>query len=239
MCSRLPIPRVSEPHHIGRDNRPQAKARVIGAISSIRSEDAELRRPLVQSTRIIDRQMTNGHRGLTEACATCGREAEGGTMLTNPKLVIIEAALMASALMTHAAVAGETVPSSTKPTQQPSAERQAIATTEPAKSSPETADRNARVTARLDLSEHVIRHAIADASETDTVSREMRPASFGGSRASGQERIDQKFKDADIPTCMTMDAWKIDPPRIGPIPIPGFFAAPWLIRNIVTGRCRH
>jgi hypothetical protein len=168
-----------------------------------------------------------------------GREAEGRTMLTFPRLMIIEAALVASALMTHAAVAGEPEPSNAQPTERQSAERQAIATTGPAKSSPETVDRNARVTARLDLSKHVIRHAIADADETDTVSREARPTSFGGGRASGQERIDQKFKDADIPTCMTMDAWKFDPPRIGPIPVPGIFAAPWLIHAIVTGKCRH
>jgi hypothetical protein len=167
-----------------------------------------------------------------------GREAEGRTMLTFPRLMIIEAALMASALMTHAAVAGEPESSNAQPTEQ-SAERRAITTTGPATSSPETADRNARVTARLDLSKHVIRHAIADTDETDTVSREARPSSFGGGRASGRERIDQKFKDADIPTCMTMDAWKFDPPRIGPIPVVGIFAAPWLIHAIVTGKCRH
>jgi hypothetical protein len=155
-------------------------------------------------------------------------------MLTYPKLMIIAAALMA-----HAAAAGEPDPSAAKPTEQSSAERQTITTTEPAKSSPETADRKARVTARLDLSAHVIRQAIADADETDTVSRDMRPTAFGGGRASSQERVDQKFKEADIPTCMTMDAWKFDPPRIGPIPIPGIFAAPWLIHAIATGRCRH
>jgi hypothetical protein len=91
----------------------------------------------------------------------------------------------------------------------------------------------------LDLSPGVLHQAVKDSIDpADDLPAPPRGA-FGAPGPTRQQKIDRAFVDAEIPSCMTMDAWKFAPPMIGFIPIPGFFAAPLWMRNIVTGKCRH
>jgi hypothetical protein len=92
----------------------------------------------------------------------------------------------------------------------------------------------------LDLSPGVIHQAVKDSIDpADEIADARAKVAFGTAPLTRQQRIDRAFADAQIPTCMTMDAWKFAPPMLGPIPIPGIFAAPFLVRNIVTGKCRN
>ena len=90
----------------------------------------------------------------------------------------------------------------------------------------------------LDLSVTVMRQAIADSRDPldDVV---VARASFGAGGGSGQREIDRAFKRAEIPTCMTPEAYKFDPPQIGPLGLGGFLALPFLVHAIATGKCRH
>jgi hypothetical protein len=141
--------------------------------------------------------------------------------------------------MTHSVMASELDLSTTNPAKQEKRQLESNTVARSVDLAPKVVNREATPAKSLDLSEHVIRHAIADVKTTDDALGEAHAASFGSAGSARQEKIDQKFKQADIPTCMTMDAYKFDPPHIGPIPVPGFFAAPWLIHAIVTGKCRH
>jgi hypothetical protein len=91
----------------------------------------------------------------------------------------------------------------------------------------------------LDLSATVIRQAIIDS--RDPVDDVVVPhgGAFGAGGPAGPPKIDAAFKQAQIPTCMTPEAYKFDPPQIGFVGLGGFLALPYLVHAIATGKCRH
>ncbi len=92
----------------------------------------------------------------------------------------------------------------------------------------------------LDLSPATIREAIAASKRPEDDLRPVGGATFGGSAAMTQAaRTDRAFRDAEIPTCMTPDAWRFESPAIGPISVSGLLALPFLAHAIATGKCRH
>ena len=92
--------------------------------------------------------------------------------------------------------------------------------------------------APLDISPSTLRRAIDDAKDPlDDVA--LSPGGGFGTAGARQERIDQSFRDADIPSCMTPEAFRFEPPRIGPFAFGGLLAAPFLLHAIVTGKCRN
>lgn len=88
----------------------------------------------------------------------------------------------------------------------------------------------------LDLSDRVIRKAIADAREAPT--RSMPAAVYGTSTSPRQSRIDAAFAQATIPQCLREDALRFDPPTLGPIGFGGFLSAPWVLHAMASGKCR-
>jgi hypothetical protein len=135
------------------------------------------------------------------------------------------------------AIASDVSPSSPAQQERRRIEPAAIARSVRARST--SADDVARSSHCLDLSPAVIHKAIADTDDFVPLPSAGHVAQFGTGGASPRQRIDQKVKDADIPTCMTMDAWKFEQPHIGPIGIVGPLALPWLIHVIATGKCRN
>jgi hypothetical protein len=89
----------------------------------------------------------------------------------------------------------------------------------------ETADRQraaetiaASAPRSLDVSDKVVRAAIVDSGDATGDVTEPGRRAFGRV-PSGQAKIDRAFKDAEIPSCMTTDAFKFDPLRIGPFTV--------------------
>jgi hypothetical protein len=90
----------------------------------------------------------------------------------------------------------------------------------------------------LDLSSPVIKRAIADSKDPldDVV---LPHGTTFGSGPPERQGTDQAFKRAEIPTCMTPEAYKFDPPQIGPFVLDGMLALPFLVHAIATGKCRY
>jgi hypothetical protein len=126
-------------------------------------------------------------------------------------------------------------------------DRVVVAPSEPRDSTPRAKGSTAPVSASKagpaaapDISDAVIRQAVKDSIDPHDDATPISQGAFGGGPTDRQARIDRAFDRAQIPTCMTMEAWKIDPPMIGPISLAGtILAAPFLVRNIMTGKCRH
>jgi hypothetical protein len=93
-------------------------------------------------------------------------------------------------------------------------------------------------TPRLDLSASVIRKAIADSRDPLDDVATPRGTAFG-TGAPRRQGTDQAFKRAEIPTCMTPEAYKFDPPQVGPFGLGGMLALPFLVHAIATGKCRY
>ena len=91
----------------------------------------------------------------------------------------------------------------------------------------------------LDLSPATIREAIASSKRPEDDVRSAGGATFGAAPTTRAASIDRAFRDAEIPTCMTPEAFRFDPPVIVGIPLPGFFALPVWAHAIATGKCRH
>ena len=92
----------------------------------------------------------------------------------------------------------------------------------------------------LDLGDRVIRKAIVDSRDPMEGVPTSRGAAFGsGGATTAQQGIDRAFREAEIPTCMTADAFRFDPPQFGPFGLGGLLALPFLVHAIATGKCRH
>jgi hypothetical protein len=70
----------------------------------------------------------------------------------------------------------------------------------------------------LDVTDKVVRAAIIDSGDANGDVTEPSRRAFGRV-PSGQVKVDRAFKDAEIPSCMTTDAFKFDPLRIGPFTV--------------------
>ncbi len=92
--------------------------------------------------------------------------------------------------------------------------------------------------AAVDISDPVIRKAIVDSREPADDIPAAAPSSFGREQTSAQ-RIDRRFADADLPSCLGQDATRFVPPRVGPFDFSGLLALPFWAEAIATGRCRH
>lgn len=135
---------------------------------------------------------------------------------------------MMTCAVAHAATGSiESAPITSLPAARPPEAEESAATTSDTPTKP------------LDLSRRVIRKAAADVKDADEHTAIERTRAFSSGGVNAQQKIDRAFKDAEIPTCLTMDAWKFGPPHIGPIMITGILAAPWLVHVIATGKCRH
>lgn len=116
----------------------------------------------------------------------------------------------------------------------------AIATATAATSSGGGTTTTPAATRTVDISEPVIHRAIVDSADPmdDIVS--ATPNAFGRGPMTPQQRIDARFRDADIPSCLTTDAFKFVPAKIGPFDTAGTpLALPFLVQAIATGKCRH
>ncbi len=92
----------------------------------------------------------------------------------------------------------------------------------------------------VDISDPVIHKAIADSKDLmdDIVS--TAPTAFGNQPMTPQQRIDRGFRDAEIPSCLTTEAFRFLPAKIGPFDVGGTpLALPFLVQAITTGKCRH
>lgn len=101
-----------------------------------------------------------------------------------------------------------------------------------------TASSHVPSTPPLDLSPSTIRAAIQDSKRPED---DLRPAGgptfgpVGGTHAAG---VDRAFRAAELPSCLTADAFRFDAPVVSGVPFGGLFALPVWAHAIVTGRCR-
>lgn len=57
-------------------------------------------------------------------------------------------------------------------------------------------------------------------------------------RTERQDKIDAAFKAAETPGCLSQDAMKHGPPKIGPVGFGGVLALPFLAAAAVKGKCK-
>ena len=99
-----------------------------------------------------------------------------------------------------------------------------------------SATRAVPATRGLDLSPAVVRSAVSAADEDYAPSPTR--GSFGTERTASRARIDRSFEAAQIESCGGPDAFKFDPPTIGPVPLGGLLAMPVLLHAMAAGLCR-
>jgi hypothetical protein len=50
-------------------------------------------------------------------------------------------------------------------------------------------------------------------------------------------RMSAAFNEAKVPDCLHDDALRLQPARIGPIPVVGLYSLPWLVTAALRGKC--
>ena len=96
----------------------------------------------------------------------------------------------------------------------------------------------APASAPLDLSDRVIRSAVAHSKGAVRQLAEGSGQELDTPRAGRDQQLANAAGQAGVPGCLRPDALKHDPPKIGPIPIPGIFAAPFVVHAAITGKCQ-
>jgi hypothetical protein len=57
-------------------------------------------------------------------------------------------------------------------------------------------------------------------------------------RSDQGKKIDAAFKAAETPSCLSQDALKHNPPKVGPVGLGGVLAVPFLAVAALTGKCK-
>jgi hypothetical protein len=88
---------------------------------------------------------------------------------------------------------------------------------------------------RSQLTDQVIRQALREAiAETRENPRRHEADVLSADR---YQRFSSQFSEARVPDCLHPDALKRQPPAIGPIPLGGLFAMPFVVLAKVRGKC--
>ena len=96
----------------------------------------------------------------------------------------------------------------------------------------------APASAPLDLSDSVIRSAVVQSKGAVRKLAEASGQEFDTPHPGRDQLLATATAEAGIPGCLRPDALKHDPPAIGPIPVPGIFAAPFVVHAAITGKCK-
>jgi hypothetical protein len=96
--------------------------------------------------------------------------------------------------------------------------------------------------APLDLSSRVIRAAAGSAGGGNAARSFAGPENYQGNTAA-EERLAKQMAAAKIPDCMSQDAFKFDPPKLGPFTLVGVrngvdLRALWLAQAALAGHCK-
>ena len=131
-----------------------------------------------------------------------------------------------------------TASSSTRRAAPTTSERQAPSVPAVEPSSAESPVTAAAAPAPLDLSDRVMRSAIAQSKGAVRQQAEAAGQEIDTPRPSRDQVFAAAAAEAGAPGCLRPDALKHDPPKIGPVPLAGIFAAPFVVHAAITGKCK-
>jgi hypothetical protein len=92
--------------------------------------------------------------------------------------------------------------------------------------------------APLNLGDQVIRSAAAQTKGTSRKLVDISGQQVNTPKPTKNEQFAAGVAEAGVPGCLRPDAFKLDPPAVGSIPLVGILAAPNLVHAILTGKCK-
>jgi hypothetical protein len=90
----------------------------------------------------------------------------------------------------------------------------------------------------LDLGAEVLRSAARQSKGAVRALADASGQSLGTHRPNRDEVFSAAVAEAGVPSCLRGDALKHDPPAIGPVPLGGIFALPFVAHAVIEGKCK-